>query len=322
MVGKTAENCGLPTISILTPLYNTPENYLREFLDSFVNQTAPNGQLCLADASDDAHPEVERVVREYQQKNQRIVYKKVENKGIAANTNAAETLATGEYLALADHDDVLAPHAMYAMGKAVLQLREKGEPDSFLYSDEALFTKDIKKPMVGHFKPDYAPDYLLCCNYICHLAVFKRGEALFAPQLRIIEILRDLAEPHAHAALAPKVVEGVHRTEKRLTRQLLGDALAPGQRKQIPVHVVEVHGVHLFKIRQRPHPLLSIRRRKIGFLTKKSVPRDGFFLSRFDDLFLAALRARECRGLLCRYYIALLVTIKYHYALLQYLYNT
>ena len=175
MVGKTAENCGLPTISILTPLYNTPENYLREFLGSFVNQTAPNGQLCLADASDDAHPEVERVVREYQQKNQRIVYKKVKNKGIAANTNAAETLATGEYLALADHDDVLAPHAMYAMGKAVLQLREKGEPDGFLYSDEALFTKDIKKPMVGHFKPDYAPDYLLCCNYICHLAVFKRA---------------------------------------------------------------------------------------------------------------------------------------------------
>ena len=79
MVGKTAENCGLPTISILTPLYNTPENYLREFLGSFVNQTAPNGQLCLADASDDAHPEVERVAREYQQKNQRIVYKKVEN---------------------------------------------------------------------------------------------------------------------------------------------------------------------------------------------------------------------------------------------------
>ena len=87
MVGKTAENCGLPTISILTPLYNTPENYLREFLGSFVNQTAPNGQLCLADASDDAHPEVERVVREYQRKNQRIVYKKEQKqyiKGIAA----------------------------------------------------------------------------------------------------------------------------------------------------------------------------------------------------------------------------------------------
>ena len=125
------------------------------------------------------------------------------------------------------------------------------------------------------------------------LAVFERGEALFAPQLRIIEILRDLAEPDAHAALAAKAVEGVHRTEKRLTRQLLGGTLASGQREKIPVHIVEVHGVHLFKIRQRPPPLLSIGRRKTGFLTKKSVPRDGFFLSRFHDSFLAALRARE-----------------------------
>ena len=111
MAGKTADTCGLPTISILTPLYNTPEKYLREFLDSFVNQTAPNGQLCLADASDAQHGDVQRIVEEYQAKNQRIVYKKIENKGIAANTNAAAQLATGEYLALADHDDILAPHA-------------------------------------------------------------------------------------------------------------------------------------------------------------------------------------------------------------------
>ena len=95
MAGKTAETCGLLTISILTPLYNTPEKFLREFLDSFVNQTAPNGQLCLADASDAQHSDVQRIVKEYQTKNQRIVYKKIENKGIAANTNAAAGLATG-----------------------------------------------------------------------------------------------------------------------------------------------------------------------------------------------------------------------------------
>ena len=175
MAGKTAADCGLPTISILTPLYNTPEKYLREFLDSFVNQTAPNGQLCLADASDAEHADVKRIVEEYQTKNQRIVYKKIENKGIAANTNAAAELAAGEYLALADHDDILAPHAMYTMGKAILQLRAQGEPDGFLYSDEALFSKSIRRPMVAHFKPDYAPDYLLCCNYICHLAVFQKA---------------------------------------------------------------------------------------------------------------------------------------------------
>ena len=128
LAGQTADSCGLPTISILTPLYNTPEPYLREFLDSFVDQTAPNGQLCLADASDAEHDAVKRIVEEYQTKNQRIVYKKIENKGIAANTNAAASLATGDYLALADHDDILAPHAMYTMGKAILQLRERGEP--------------------------------------------------------------------------------------------------------------------------------------------------------------------------------------------------
>ena len=174
MAGQNFENCQFSTISVLTPLYNTPEEYLRQFLDSFVNQTAPNGELCLADASDAAHSGVEAVVKEYQAKYQHIVYKKVENKGIAANTNAAAQLAHGEYLALADHDDILAPHALYTMGKAIAQLRERGEPDGFLYSDEALFTKSIQKPLVAHFKPDYAPDYLLCCNYICHLAVFKR----------------------------------------------------------------------------------------------------------------------------------------------------
>ena len=175
LAGQTADSCGLPTISILTPLHNTPEPYLREFLDSFVDQTAPNGQLCLADASDAEHDAVKRIVEEYQKKNQRIVYKKIENKGIAANTNAAASLATGDYLALADHDDILAPHAMYTMGKAILQLRERGEPDGFLYSDEALFSKSIQRPIVAHFKPDYAPDYLLCCNYICHLAVFQKA---------------------------------------------------------------------------------------------------------------------------------------------------
>ena len=172
--GKTADSCGLPKISILTPLYNTPPAYLRAFLDSFLNQTAPNGQLCLADASDAAHPEVGRIVEEYRAKNQQIVYKKIENKGIAANTNAAAALAEGEYLALADHDDVLAPHAMAEMGRAILDLRAKGQPDGFLYSDEALFEKDIRRPRAAHFKPDYAPDYFLCCNYICHLAVFRR----------------------------------------------------------------------------------------------------------------------------------------------------
>ncbi len=211
--GKTRETCGLPTISILTPLYNTPPKYLRAFLDSFVDQTAPNGQLCLADASDDAHSEVRQIVEEYQKENQQIVYIKIENKSIAANTNAAAALADGEYLALADHDDALAPHAMYTMGKAILLLRQRGEQDGFLYSDEALFERSIRRPRAGHFKPDFAPDYLLCCNYICHLAVFRRslfeavgGEDASCDGSQDHDLFLKLAEKCGGAAHVPQVL--------------------------------------------------------------------------------------------------------------------
>ena len=85
-----------PIISILTPLYNTPQNFLTEFLDSVENQTAHNWQLCLADASDDAHTYVGELVQKHMAANPRIRYVKIENKGIAANSNAAARLAQGE----------------------------------------------------------------------------------------------------------------------------------------------------------------------------------------------------------------------------------
>ena len=160
---------GWPTISILTPLYNTPPQFLNQLLDSVQAQTAPNWQLVLVDASDAAHADVGQTVQARAAQDARIVYAKIENQGIAANTNAAAKLATGEYLALADHDDMLASHAIYCMSKA---LADSGA--DFAYSDEALFEKTPEHPRVGHFKPDYAPEYLMAVNYICHLAVFKK----------------------------------------------------------------------------------------------------------------------------------------------------
>ncbi|HJB68433.1 MAG TPA: glycosyltransferase family 2 protein [Candidatus Fournierella excrementigallinarum] len=167
----------LPLVSICVPLYNTPEQYLREFLASVFDQTSTRWELCLADASDASHAYVGEIVAQraaFAQKiapaANRVKYVKVENRGISANTNAAADLATGEYLALADHDDILAPHAVYTLQMAIL----KSGAD-FLYSDEALFKKSIRRPTVAHFKPDFAPDYLVCCNYICHLSAFKRS---------------------------------------------------------------------------------------------------------------------------------------------------
>lgn len=84
---------GWPAVSICVPLYNTPQKYLRQLLDSVLGQTCPNWQLCLADASDAAHGDVAQTVRAYQARDARIVYTKVENKGISANTNAAAALA-------------------------------------------------------------------------------------------------------------------------------------------------------------------------------------------------------------------------------------
>ena len=172
---RAEDTSEFPVICILTPLYNTPPKYLERFLGSVQAQTCGRWQLCLADASDEAHAYVGETVRRRAEADPRIRYRKIDNAGIAANTNAAAQLAGGPYLALADHDDELAPHAIYTMGRAIAEGEAAGAKPQFLYSDEALFRRTPKDAYVGHFKPDYAPEYLMACNYICHLAVFEKS---------------------------------------------------------------------------------------------------------------------------------------------------
>lgn len=168
-------------ISILVPLYNTPREFLIEMIDSVMNQTYSNWELCLADGSDEAHSYVGEVCGEYQKKAQgRIVYSKLlKNEGISGNTNECYKLASGEYIGLFDHDDILHPSVLYEYVKAI---NEQGA--DYLYCDETTFKSgDINKMLTMHFKPDYAPDNLRANNYICHFSVFSRellkGEELF-----------------------------------------------------------------------------------------------------------------------------------------------
>lgn len=160
-------------ISILVPLYNTPREFLTEMLDSVVNQTYENWELCLADGSDSAHEEVGKICAEYMEKDGRgrIVYEKLaKNEGISGNTNACYKMATGSYIGLFDHDDILHPCALYEYVKAI---NEQGA--DYLYCDETTFKSgDINKMLTMHFKPDYAPDNLRANNYICHFSVFSR----------------------------------------------------------------------------------------------------------------------------------------------------
>ncbi len=157
------------TISVVTALYNTDKVHLKEYIDSFLNQSYQFGQLVLADASDDAHSYVGEYVQSLA--SDKIVYKKLEeNLGISGNSNIAVSMATGDYICLADHDDILSPDALYQMAKTI----ETTGAD-FIYSDEALFDTDWTNPIVAHFKPDYSYYYLTNCNYICHLACMKRS---------------------------------------------------------------------------------------------------------------------------------------------------
>lgn len=171
-------------ISILVPLWNTPKEFLTEMLDSVMNQTYTNWELCLADGSDAEHAYVGEVCAEYQARsNGRIVYQKLaKNEGIAGNTNQCYKMATGEYIGLFDHDDILHPSVLYEYVKAI---NEQGA--DYLYCDETTFKSgDINKMLTMHFKPDYAPDNLRANNYICHFSVFARelleGTELFRSQ--------------------------------------------------------------------------------------------------------------------------------------------
>lgn len=170
-------------ISILVPLFNTPKDYLTEMIESVQNQTYGNWELCLADGSDAEHAYVGDMCREYIEKDDRIVYRKLDrNEGIAGNTNRCYEMATGEYIGLFDHDDILHPSALYEYVKAI------NEQDAdYLYCDETTFkNSDINKMLTMHFKPDYAPDNLRANNYICHFSVFARelleGTELFRSQ--------------------------------------------------------------------------------------------------------------------------------------------
>ena len=158
--------------SVIVPLYNTPMNLLRETVESVRKQSYENWELCLADGSDDDHGEVGSWCRERMAEDHRILYRKLEkNEGISGNTNAALAMATGEYAALFDHDDLLMPNALYEMARAI----EKTDAD-FLYSDEMIFASPKVNRIIGiRFKQDFAPEDLLTNNFICHLTVFRRS---------------------------------------------------------------------------------------------------------------------------------------------------
>ena len=166
-----------PLISIVVPTYQTPIPFLKDMINSVRKQSYEKWELCIADGSltgDENDTKVIRVREElnrYSMEDKRIkvVYLE-ENQGIAENTNQALALATGEYIGLFDHDDMLTPDALYEIVKAI---NDYGY--DVLYTDEDKISEDshdYKKPV---FKPDYSPELLCANNYITHFFVAKKS---------------------------------------------------------------------------------------------------------------------------------------------------
>ena len=159
-----------PKISIVIPLYKTPHNYLDELIKSIQSQTYANWELCLSDGSGENSPLV-KVLQEYTDQDDRIkVVRNAKALQISENTNAALEIATGDYIAFADHDDLLAPNALY---ECVYEVNKDPSID-ILYTDEDKVDMAGKEHFMPHFKSDFNIDMLCSVNYICHLFVVKK----------------------------------------------------------------------------------------------------------------------------------------------------
>jgi len=171
---RMTETLGLvryqPLISVIMPVYNTPEDFLREAINSVLSQVYSNWELCIAD-DNSTTPHVKSVLGEFAAKDSRIkVVYRPDNGHISLCSNSALEIATGEFIALLDHDDVLTPDALYE----VVWLLNRYPDADLIYSDE-----DKLNPagqLIGpYFKPEWCPDLFLSQMYVCHLGTYRRS---------------------------------------------------------------------------------------------------------------------------------------------------
>lgn len=159
-----------PLISIVIPTYNTPIKLLKELIESIKNQTYTNWELCIADGHSTNQKTIE-YLKEINDGNKIKVNFLEENYMISGNTNEAIKIASGEFVALMDHDDLIEPDALFEFVK----LLNEDEDLDFIYTDEDKISEDSKTYSAPHFKPDFSIDNLRCYNYITHFSLIRRS---------------------------------------------------------------------------------------------------------------------------------------------------
>ncbi|MBI1869916.1 MAG: glycosyltransferase family 2 protein [Chlamydiae bacterium] len=159
-----------PLLSIIVPVYNPKKLDLIQCIQSVLNQSYDHWELCLADGGSD-QSYVRKILEKFSRQDSRIKVSFLpQNLGIAGNSNEALALVTGEYVGLLDHDDLLAPFALFE----VVKLLNQDPTLDFIYSDEDKVSRSSRRRHTPHFKPDWSPDTLLSCNYITHFSVMRK----------------------------------------------------------------------------------------------------------------------------------------------------
>lgn len=158
-----------PLISVVVPVYNVSTKMLKECIMSVLDQTYANWELCLADDAS-TMPEVRKCLKSFEDNTKIKIKYREKNGHISRCTNTAIKMATGEYIAFMDCDDVLAPNALYE----VVKLLNQDKSLDFIYSDEDKLSEDGKHRHQPHFKPDWSPDTMMSLMYTCHLGVYRK----------------------------------------------------------------------------------------------------------------------------------------------------
>jgi glycosyltransferase involved in cell wall biosynthesis len=159
-----------PVISIIVPVYNTPIDLLEEMIASVLNQTYTHFELCIVNATPNNRAISQRL-KEFRRKDNRVVITNIENAGIAENTNAGIRAAKGEFIAFLDHDDILAPHALF---EVVSRLQDDRLAHDFFYSDKDMMPEEGTSTCNPLYKPKWSPEIMYSANYPTHFCVVRR----------------------------------------------------------------------------------------------------------------------------------------------------
>ena len=158
-----------PLFSILIPVQDPPQDFLRQTLDSVLNQAYPRWELCIA--NDASAPHVTEILEEYQQSDSRIKLRHLsEKQGISAASNAALAMANGDFICMVEHDDLLLHDTLFEIAEHILKLPEV----DFIYTDSAIV--DMHGKLVGYFyKPDFNLELFLCQNWLGQLSMIRHS---------------------------------------------------------------------------------------------------------------------------------------------------